>query len=514
MLAPLSLATIFVLLTAPLEFRSELRFGGPIIPTLRILPVSVSRSQPSDYTSSRNLAASEISSGRYTDALNTLNGLLKVHRLDPSLWTLRGIALNGLGQTIRSLASFDRALFINSGFVPALEGALQTSYLRNDMSARHYARKLLAIEPENEVANAMAGALSYQDHDCISSIKHFERSKDEVFRSPTALSEYGDCLLREKRVTETIRVLTLGAQLHPESVQLKYNLALAELQDHQPNEAISILVPMSNLRDSELLNLLATAYAQANLPDDALRSLENAIAIDPENEGNYIDLGLLCLDHDHEACAVDTSTRGISKRPRAASLFLVRGIAYTQLGEYDKAEADFTAAAQIEPEKPHSIIAMSLLDSRQGQVDKAQQLLKKQLVATPNDAITNYMMADLLARSGVHPGQPDFKEAEACLITSLRADPASAEAHVLMADLLATKEEFSGALDHIEAALRLVPENRAALNRKIILLRRLHRIGEIGPVVDQLKVAISRDLTQDNPEAHMRVHFQALENPK
>jgi tetratricopeptide (TPR) repeat protein len=90
-----------------------------------------------------------------------------------------------------------------------------------------------------------------------------------------------------------------------------------------------------------------------------------------------------------------------------------------------RAEGDFTTAAELEPNQPHSAIAMSLLYSDRNQVDKEKALLQKQLTITPKDAVTNYLLADLLIRSGALPGQPEYERAITLLTTSLVTRPDS-----------------------------------------------------------------------------------------
>jgi Flp pilus assembly protein TadD len=95
-------------------------------------------------------------------------------------------------------------------------------------------------------------------------------------------------------------------------VQLKYNLAIAQLRSHHPVEAIKILSPLAGAKDSGLLNLLASAYTQANRPDDAFRTLEDAILVNPKEESNYMDLAILCLEHQQKKRSVIAATAGIS----------------------------------------------------------------------------------------------------------------------------------------------------------------------------------------------------------
>ena len=459
-----------------------------------------------DYSEARNAIAAAVSAHQNTQALHLLEPLLKAHPQDPSLWTLRGMALDTAEQTKESIESFDKALSIDKIYLPALKGASQTAYLRGDPRASDYVQRLLAVAPANEVANAMAGAIAYQSKDCAGTVRYFERSADEVIKNSHALAEFSDCLVKQDELARAIAVLSRGSQLHPESVQIKYNLALVQMRNHHPAEAILILEPLAAARDSQLLNLLASAYAQCNRPDDAFRTLENAILISPEDETNYLDLAILCLDHNQENRSVAAASAGISRIPNAATLYLMRGVAYAQLADYEKAEKDFTVAAQIDPNQSHSTIAMSLLYSDRNQVDKEKALLEHQLKVTPNDAVANYLMADILVREGAEPGQSQFKEARADLVKSLAAQPDSAEAQVLMGALCQQEANFSEALDHFNLALKTEPDNRSALDHKLMVLRKLHRNSEAAEVGEHLKRLLNNQVQRERAATQVRLN--------
>jgi tetratricopeptide (TPR) repeat protein len=455
-------------------------------------------------TTKREVAAA-INARQYAAALHLLEPMLQISPKDASLWTLRGVAFDGQGDTRESLASFHHALTLDGGFLPALEGAAQTAYLHDDPKALQYVENLLAHAPENEVANAMAGALTYQSHECGSSVAYYERSKEQVYRDHRAVDEFADCLLKQQQARRAVEVLSHAVELYPESLQFKYNLAVAELKNHQPEQVVDVLSPLSSVKDADLLNLLALAYEQAKRPDEAFRVLETAIEVSPQEQTNYLDLAILCLEHNQEQRSVQAATAGIARIPKASSLYLIRGVAYAQLAKYDEAESDFMTAAELEPDQPHSTIAMSLLYSDRNEVDKEKALLTRQLTVTPNDAVTNYMLADLLIRSGALPHQPDFDKALMHLRKSLAARPDSAEAQILMAKLLSQEGNYQDALSHIEVALKSEPNNQSALNRRFVLLRKLHRDAEADEVLSRLKTVLNDDLKHENAASKVRV---------
>ncbi len=497
--------------TGPPEKSTRSCFMGrkSVLAFFILLFIATSCLHSQEDTDTRRKAANAIDSQRFAEALQILTPFLKTHPTDVSAWTLQGLALNGLGKTKESLLSFDHALVIDKAYLPALEAASQTAYLHGDPSAMKYVKSLLATSPDNEIANAMAGALAYQSHDCKSANEYFEHSQKAVYQSPTAISEFADCQLKSEKKQEALATLSHGIQLHPHSGQLKYNLAIVQMQLHDFNGAIATLAPLSDAKDSELLNLLASAYAHANRPDDAFSMLEKAIQIDPAKESNYLDLAILCLDHSQENRAVTAASAGLVTIPRSASLYLIRGVAYAQLAQYDKAEHDFTAATELEPNQPHSTIAMSLLYSDKNDPQKEKELLEKQLRATPNDAVANYLLADLFIRSGAMPGQAEYDKAQNHLAKSLEAKPDSAEAQVLMGKLLEQQHDFSGALKHIQLALAIEPENRAALNREFILLRKLHRDQEANEALSRLRSLVNQEIQREVNIGQVRINSQS-----
>jgi tetratricopeptide (TPR) repeat protein len=423
---------------------------------------------------------------------------MKAYPQDPSLWTLQGLALAGMGKPQESLDSFNHALAIDAWFVPALRGALQTAYNQRRPEASDYAQRLLAIEPADGVANGMAGALAYQNRDCGNALQYFQRSEKEIGGNELASAEFADCLIQRGETARAVAVLEKPARMHPESVRANYNLAVAQMKSHDAAAAIKTLEPFVTARDPELLNLLASAYVQIDRPDDAFQSLESAIVLAPLDRTNYLDLAILCLDHHQENRAATAASAGIARIPDAAALFLIRGVAYAELAEYDKAETDFSTAARIEPDKPHGTIAMSLLYSDRNQLQNEKALLEQQLAKTPNDAVANYLLADLLVRSGATPGQPDFAAAKAHLERSLATKPDSAEAQVLAGKLCEEMDEPEEALRHFRSALDVEPENRSALDREFLLLRKLHRREEASQVSERLKDLINQGLARDN----------------
>src|SRR6266851_3351069 len=71
----------------------------------------------------------------------------------------------------------------------------------NDRAAGYLAR-LLRLDPGDQTAHGMAGALAFEAADCALAISHFQRAKSECERNELASSQFGQCLIQLGRPGE------------------------------------------------------------------------------------------------------------------------------------------------------------------------------------------------------------------------------------------------------------------------------------------------------------------------
>jgi Flp pilus assembly protein TadD len=81
-----------------------------------------------------------------------------------------------------------------------------------------------------------------------------------------------------------------------------------------------------------------------------------------------------------------------------------------------------------------------------------------------------------------------------------------------MGKLCQQENNLSEALDHIQRALKVESDNRSALNREFILLRKLDRNSEAANVLDHLRAVLNNELKQEQIASQVRVTKQGPEN--
>jgi len=145
---------------------------------------------------------------------------------------------------------------------PHSKAVAQTSYLHGDPHALQYVQKLLVVVPGNDVATPWPELSPTR---LMTALVLSSTSPAATIRStaiPGARRIRRLSSSNSSRQTTLFASLRAEAQLHPDRADLQYNLAVAQIRTHHPAEAIKTLAPLATQKDSDLLNLLASAYIQ------------------------------------------------------------------------------------------------------------------------------------------------------------------------------------------------------------------------------------------------------------
>src|SRR5437764_67003 len=84
--------------------------------------------------------------------------------------------------------------------------------------------------------------------------------------------------------------------------------------------------------------------------DPALRDLNHAILLRPDEAEAYCHRALAYVDLDQHRQAIRDAERAIELRPDESTGYFARGVAKTSLGEYKEAIRDLDRAIQLQPD--------------------------------------------------------------------------------------------------------------------------------------------------------------------
>jgi tetratricopeptide (TPR) repeat protein len=423
--------------------------------------------------------AAALRNQQFDHALDLLHPALQQFPRSAELWTMQGVAHAGKGQKKEALSSFRSALKISPDNIPALQGAAQIEYEGSNAAGIPLLQHLLRLRPRDATTNAMLAVLEYQDGNCKAAVQHFAAA-GELFESKRdGLQAYATCLVKLKRFDEAARVFQKSVALNPNDRQELVLLASIQLMAHKPQDALATLDPLigANTADAGALDLASAAYEDAHDTVKAVESLRQAILLDPQNVNLYLDFAAISATHQSFQVGINVVNDGISLQPKAAPLYFARGVLHVQLAEYDRAQADFETAYQLDPSQSLSTAAQGLAAVQQNNLDHALAGVQEKLAHTPNDPILLYLQADVLTQIGAEPGSPEFQTAMRSARRSVALRPTLGPARGVLAKLYLQSGQYSEAARECRKALEINPKDQAALYHLIQALRKNGKNG-------------------------------------
>lgn len=455
-----------------------------ILSMLILLSSTCAVAQPNPGNSSLQSSSEALRSGRFDDALKALEPLVRSSPNDPKLLSMQGFALAGLHRDDEALTSYSRALEASSDYLPALEGAAQIKYARNDADARALLEHILRLRPEDATSHAMLGALAFRQGECAAAVEHFERGRAVVNRTPAALKQFGLCLAQLQRNDQAKTVFVDLVDMTPDDADAREHLASLQLADRDPKGALMTLQPiLQSPMDTRLSELASACYEASGDTQEAVTILNRALAEHPKDIDLYVDLARMAYDHHSFLSGINVMTAGLKILPNAAPLYLERGILYVQLAEYNKAEQDFDRAAELDPQESLSAVSRGKIAEQVGDFDKALETIEGEIAKKPKDATLLYTRAEILVQKGIKQESAEFRLAEQSLEQAVKLQPDLLLARNLLTTLYLREGRDKDAAQQAQLVLANDPQNEAALYHLIMALRKSGNRQELSDLV-------------------------------
>jgi len=426
------------------------------------------------------------------------------------LWTLKGIALSKLNRNKDALTAYNSALRIAPDYLAALEGAAELEYNAGSNRAVPLLNRIAKLRPQDPTSHAMLGVLAYKQRDCASAVTHFRASRQLIDAQPVALAQFGACLMDLQQAENAVPVFEQIQRLQPEDAHARYNLAVAQLSAHHAKDVIATLQPLmqSDPPDTDVLDLASAAYEEIGDTPQAVALLRQAIVRDPKKPRYYVDFAAISFNHESFQVGVDMISAGLKQLPQASSLYVARGILHVQMGQFEKGEADFSSATQLDPGQTSSAVAEGLALIQQSNLDQALTTVRSQLKSHPKDAFLQYMQAQILSQQGADPETPQFKDAITAALLSIQLKPDFVLARDLLGNLYLKSGEIDKAIEQSRHALQVSPSDQEALYHLIQALRHSGKDtkGELPPLVKRLAVLRQESRNAEASGARYRLY--------
>lgn len=431
---------------------------------------------------------SALQGGNFNEALNLIRPALTRFPNEAQLWTMQGVAYAGEKNQGAALTSFRHAIKLSPDYLPALQGAAQIEYDEGKPEAIPLIKHVLQLKPEDRTSYGMLALLEYQQKDCKAAVADFEKAGTLFDAQPAALHANAICLVRLKQFDRAEVIFKRTLALNPEDARERRLLAAVQVMANHPADALTTLGPLLETKDpdADTLELASRAHEGMKDTSEAVSLLRQAILLDPQNLNLYLDFANLSYAHDSFQVGIDVITDGLALQPNAAPLYFSRGVLYVQLAQYDKAEADFEKAYELDPNQSLSSAAQGLAAAQENNFDRALAKVQRALARKPDDAFMLYLQADILAARTSNPADADFQLAVRSARRAVSLQPTLGPGWSVLAKLDLEAGRYKQAAEESRRALHDNPTDQAAVYRLIQALRKTGDTGEIPELLKRL----------------------------
>jgi tetratricopeptide (TPR) repeat protein len=442
---------------------------------------------------------SELQSKDFDNALQLLQPALKASPGNAQLWAMQGTAYSGKGQAKEALVSFRKSLKLSPDYLPALQGAAQIGFESSDPAAIPIIEHILRLRPKDATSHGMLAILQYQQGRWATAVTNFENAGSLFDSQPDALHAYATCLVKLKQYDKAIKVFERTVSLNPQDAHERQLMSAVQLMANRPIDALTTLEPLLlSAPDAATLELAAHAYETNKDTSRAVSTLQQAILLDPKNVDLYVDFASICYTHGSFQVGVDVLNDGLALLPDAASLYFARGVLYIELAQYDKGEADFEKANELDPTQSMSAAAQGIAAAQQNDFEGSLKKIQESLAQKPDDPLMLYLQADVLAAQNADPNTSNFQLALHSAQKAVALRPSLGAAHGVLAKLYMQSGKYPQAIEQCRKALTIDPSDQSVVYRLIQALRKTgDKKGEIPDLLKNLALLREQAIQKD-----------------
>ena len=365
--------------------------------------------------------------------------------------------------------------------------------------AQDYVSRLLEIEPQNAAARRMLGAiqLAAGRMDGLDGLED-GAGRQESIQDPGMLALLGTAYLKHGKFEDSQHSLERAAELAPDSLPIRTQLALSKLSAGQHDEAVSelkaILEIDPNFVQADIM--LALAHIARKDRDAALAVSRNLIEKHPDsalahNVNGYV--FELDGERDLAAQAYEVAlSHDDSFHPARINLARLA----IQGGDRDTAARRFEEVLDIEPFQPFALTGLAALALQDDNLDKAEQLWELAREHNP-DAVAPRL---LLAKH--YRAKKKMVFAESAIKEAYRLAPFAIQVQAEYASIMLQIGSFEESLRAARAlnarapnslqGLELLANIYNQLGDEQSLTQTLERIAEVAPDAVGAQVLLGR----------------------
>ncbi|MGA1867944.1 MAG: tetratricopeptide repeat protein [bacterium] len=360
--------------------------------------------------------------GEYDKALEEFE-LARVCAEYPEVHYNLSLVYDKLGQPQKAIAAIEDALRSDPNYADAYNHAGNIFLNQGDMNkAALNFERTIKIDPLNSSAYNNLGLIYSKQGKMQLALEHFQEAAALDPDNPEAHNNLGGIYLGKGNYHEAVTECTKALTLRPDYKKALINLGIAyfylrdytqaehayrrvlELDDNYPelynqygqlylargefSEALSCFKKMVFLKpnDPEAYYNMGKAYQALGDNDQAIYSWGKALSLNPHLNGVHLNLGNAYFEKELVESAIkEWNIALVGKNIDVVTHLINLGMAYSQMGEYDKAIRAWKKAKEMNPEDPNPYYYLGSVYYHQGLYELAYGEIRESIRLQPGN---------------------------------------------------------------------------------------------------------------------------------
>jgi len=246
--------------------------------------------------------------------------------------------------------------------------------------------------------------------------------------SATSLRQLAIAYEQLNRMPDARKTLERVASLEPTNLQHLYELSRIAYLSHDLEGCLEYLAHIRDLtpNDARVHFLFGLVTDKMELPIEARKSLEKALAIDPQNLDYNYAMAAILLGSGNSAGAIPYFAKYVAARPHDARGHFALGVAYFASGDYDSCRTEMLGLSKDPKAEGGATYFLGRVARVQGNYDEALAYIERSLKLLPSFAESYTELARIRMR------QDQIEPARSAIEHALALDPDSFQANTAL----------------------------------------------------------------------------------
>ena len=338
----------------------------------------------------------EIRSGKASDAITTLQAVLKSDPDNAIAHYQQGLAYDQLGNSSRAEAEWRDAVRLRPEIVEAHRALAGVAIRRSDPgSLAQEADQIIASQPQAPDGYLLRAVADIDRKQFSTADDYLKKALQKEPNYPAAYVQFGNLRMAQNQLAEAQKAYQQALEQDPNSTDALGGVLNVDLLQKQPDKAIAtIKAQLARSPKNAGFHVMLGQLLMDQKKDlaGAEHEFKQASDLDPKNAEATVKLGAVQDERGAHDQALQTYLDGSKANPKEIAFHLLAGGIYETRQDWDHAKEQYQKVLEIQPQNALASNNMAYVMLQQGgNVDVAfamAQTARRQLPDNPNSADT------------------------------------------------------------------------------------------------------------------------------